>query len=401
MIVFRNPGLIDLVAATTFGVNAKDSSNPIGQFGTGLKYAIAATLRAGGRFTLYRGTNRYVVRAVPTEVRGQAFDVVHLEASPLGFTTHLGAHWEPWQVYRELYCNALDEGGEVFLGRVQPHAGETVITIEGWPELELAHEERERIVLPAGRRRAAVVPGELEILPQDGEDPWVYNRGVRAGQLEKPTAGWTYNFPGGLALTEDRTFRNPYSVNASIVRGIMQLEDEDLLVRILRAPRDSFEGGVSYAAYGGTPTEAFLRVVEREHVDFTRPFNHSAVDLLKEARGAAWGLRTVELNAVEERAVEEARGLLAAMGYEVPRGSLEFVATLGPSTLGLCVREPARRIFISRRAFDVGLKCLAGTILEEHLHAEHGFDDCTRDLQNYLLDRLVHIGALHHAGRVL
>lgn len=35
MIVFKNKGLIDLRALTTFGVSSKVSENPIGIFGTG------------------------------------------------------------------------------------------------------------------------------------------------------------------------------------------------------------------------------------------------------------------------------------------------------------------------------------------------------------------------------
>src|SRR4030066_94299 len=44
-ISFQNPGLIPLECITTFGLSAKDTANPIGQFGTGLKYAISIILR--------------------------------------------------------------------------------------------------------------------------------------------------------------------------------------------------------------------------------------------------------------------------------------------------------------------------------------------------------------------
>jgi hypothetical protein len=40
MLFFCTPGLIDLEAVFTFGVHAKETENPIGYFGTGLKYAI-------------------------------------------------------------------------------------------------------------------------------------------------------------------------------------------------------------------------------------------------------------------------------------------------------------------------------------------------------------------------
>ena len=47
MIVFENPGEIDIRSISTFGVSVKEGDNPIGFFGTGLKYAIVVLLRTG------------------------------------------------------------------------------------------------------------------------------------------------------------------------------------------------------------------------------------------------------------------------------------------------------------------------------------------------------------------
>ena len=50
------------------------------------------------------------------------------------------------------------------------------------------------------------------------------------------------------------------------------------------------------------------------------------------------------------------------------------------------------QIWLSRRAFGNGTKYLASTLIEEHIHLAHGFGDCTRELQNLLFERLVHLG---------
>ena len=56
-IVHSTPGLIDLRAFTTFGVNSKpNSKNPIGYFGTGLKYAVAVLARHKCPVTVWIGT---------------------------------------------------------------------------------------------------------------------------------------------------------------------------------------------------------------------------------------------------------------------------------------------------------------------------------------------------------
>lgn len=55
MILFQNPGEIDLLSIASFGVSVKEGENPIGFFGTGLKYAIAVLLRTGHRITVMTG----------------------------------------------------------------------------------------------------------------------------------------------------------------------------------------------------------------------------------------------------------------------------------------------------------------------------------------------------------
>ena len=90
MIVFQNPGLIDIDAITTMGVSVKDGDSPIGYFGTGLKFAIATLLRNECSVTIYRGDEALCFTAEAIEVRGEAFERVCMNGQSLGFTTMLG-----------------------------------------------------------------------------------------------------------------------------------------------------------------------------------------------------------------------------------------------------------------------------------------------------------------------
>jgi hypothetical protein len=126
-------------AVTTMGVSVKDGDN----FGTGLKYAIASLLRTGQKVTIWRGLDRYDFHVTQETVRGKEFGFidmweyrasepdVHLTEKRLGFTTHLGARWEMWQVFRELHSNALDEGGSSSVARKEPKEGWTTIWATG------------------------------------------------------------------------------------------------------------------------------------------------------------------------------------------------------------------------------------------------------------------------------
>lgn len=114
---FYTPNPIPIEALTTFGVSAKECDNPIGYFGTGFKYATAVILRAGGRVTVHNGPDTYAFSARPKEIRGQSFNIIHMNDQPLSFTTDLGKNWEMWMAFRELYSNTLDEGGTMKKGR--------------------------------------------------------------------------------------------------------------------------------------------------------------------------------------------------------------------------------------------------------------------------------------------
>src|SRR5690606_26741321 len=138
----------------------KDSDSPIGYFGTGFKYAIAVILRNGGRIDLYRGTRHFTFEAGSKTIRGKDFDVIWLfddggpgedaQCRQLGFTTELGKNWEPWMAYRELHCNALDEGGRTtqLTGDPESFIGENYTTIiVNWDKFDEVYTNRHQYFL--------------------------------------------------------------------------------------------------------------------------------------------------------------------------------------------------------------------------------------------------------------
>ena len=97
VVPFSNPGEIDPRMWATFGVSVKESAGAIGQFGTGLKYAIAVLMREGRSLEIVSKGNRYVFGVKQTDIRGKDFMQITCNSEMLPFTTHLGAKWELWQ----------------------------------------------------------------------------------------------------------------------------------------------------------------------------------------------------------------------------------------------------------------------------------------------------------------
>jgi hypothetical protein len=255
MIIFENEGLMPLEAATTFGINVKLGQNPIGFFGTGLKYAIAVTLRLGGTFRLFLGTVEYEFYVKAEDFRGKEFGMIRMRKrnSPLkrwsyeklAFTTELGKHWEPWMAVRELESNTRDEDGwstvqdNVEFGFVG-YKDHTRIVIE-CEEMENAYNEQ--VIFMPDNMELICENEYVQIFNQPAEH--IFFRGLRVTDC-KPTM-FTYNLTGGVTLTEDRTSKYTYSDQIYIMKALQSITDIDKLNMIMdRVDEETYEGDLPW-----------------------------------------------------------------------------------------------------------------------------------------------------------
>lgn len=231
---FSNPGEIDIRAVTTLGVNVKQGDNPIGHFGTGLKYAIAGILRLGGNISIWSGIEEYKFGFRKDLIRGKEFQIVTMEEVPgdpasLGFTTDLGKDWEPWMIYRELRSNMLDEDGELFTGD-EPETGKTMIEVDCQAIWD-AHMNRGTFWLES----TPIWEGH-GLAIHDGQSPTLFYHNIRATDHNSgKTANWAwvYNITAQLKLTEDRTLGNFYDARTLIAKALARCDNVEVLERVL------------------------------------------------------------------------------------------------------------------------------------------------------------------------
>jgi hypothetical protein len=373
-----NAGLIPLEAVTTMGINAKEGENPIGFFGTGLKYAIASLLRSGHEITIWRGLDRYDFAVLAGTVRGKDFDFITMTGPEgverLGFTTHLGAKWEMWQAFRELYSNCLDEGGELYLSEVDPAEDHTCIQIRGELFAEAAR-GRERFFLAT----EPLYKGTLvDIHP--GQSTGLYYRGVLVGSLPSPAA-FTYNLKTDMHLTEDRTLKHRWQADGHIAYTIEKCTDRALIERILLGA-NQYENSLDLSAAGDDFAEVVLALAERCGVT---AISSSAIKGAERWAQREARVKEAVLSRREMQDIADARHFLASLGYEVT-APVTIAETLGPDVFGM-VKDG--KIYIAKIAVTRGGNFLIGTLLEEHLHVTHGFLDESRRFQDFLIDLVV------------
>jgi len=270
MIVHSTPGLLDIRSITTMGLSAKpNSDNPIGMFGTGLKYAIAVLVRHGARPVVWIGKDHYEFFSIEDGFRGkpyqhltmrlQKFTLTRARNTPLPFTTEYGRNWKVWMAFRELESNTRDEGG-ITTREAPGYAfagveGMTTIIVD-FADYEEAWANRDDVFLPGGLSVRQQSEG-MQVL--DGESSRLYYRGLRAMDLSKPTLR-TYNILAGIELTEDRTFKYEFQVKDVLARHIMQSDDDDLIRAVLKADDKHWEHELPFPQYA-TPGPAFHRVM--------------------------------------------------------------------------------------------------------------------------------------------
>lgn len=269
MIVFENRGVIPVEAFTTFGLNAKpNTENPIGYFGTGLKYAVAVTLRLGGSFRLFRGDEEYEFYTKIEDFRGTEFSMIRMKKRKglfgrwsydrLPFTTELGKDWKPWMAVREIESNTRDEIGRSYVTDAPASvdinsSGNTKIVID-CPEMETSYTEEEIFL----KIDESVLFESRGIKVYEKASRHLWYRGLRVVDLEYPSM-YTYEFIDKVDLTEDRTLKYYHYEIQNITRALASCDDISVVSRIMDNQNENvFEFGLGFDQVYSNPSPTFL-----------------------------------------------------------------------------------------------------------------------------------------------
>lgn len=275
MVIFKNPGLIDLEAVTTLGVSVK-KDGAFGRFGTGVKYALATIMRHGGQVRIYRGTELHTLSTETKAIAGKEFNLVLLDGVSMNITTQFGRDWEPWMVLRELGCNALDEDGDFHRldtpkdaegnycseirmpteGPNVPEEDHTTIAV-GWPALDTAFSQKTDLFLD---KTKVVLFEDDRVRIMQGASAHLFYRGIRVYKTERPTL-FTYDILKEQTLTEDRTLASSWGVDQILRDVYIASKDGELLRQILSADSHYHEATLDFerSSWGIKTSAVFIR----------------------------------------------------------------------------------------------------------------------------------------------
>jgi hypothetical protein len=110
----QNDGVLDIRLVALMGGTTKANDKfKIGQFGTGLKYTLAFLFRNNLDFKIFAGNDEINIYTENETIKEDLFEIICINGNRTSITTKMGAEWSAWMIIRELWCNALDEGGSI------------------------------------------------------------------------------------------------------------------------------------------------------------------------------------------------------------------------------------------------------------------------------------------------
>lgn len=376
MLYFHSPNEFPIEAVSMQGLSVKVTDSPIGQFGTGLKYAIAVILRHGGSIELFSEGNSYKFRSGEKSFRGQAYEAIFMDGPEgtvqLPFTLNYGKNWEAWQAYRELYSNCLDEGGDV---STSPVVARTFFAVEG---LEEAHSKHDFIFFKGNPKGLIYSSPLLEIYDQPSLS--LFYRGIRVADHPSPCK-LTYNIKTSITLTEDRTIKDRYMMLYAVANEVVSGMGEVALTRFFKDCPDIFSNWSNYISQ--TPSPALINVVRQGKGSM------EAIAYVSKHRPLRDALEEIVLTPHQLREVKKACALVAQLVPGFSISELKFCANLKNAAGAYLPKTD--EIWISSICFEEGFDYLVSTIYEEALHKHRQVYDCTRELQNILFKKVVQL----------
>lgn len=404
-----SPEAIHLVGAST----KRNEPNKIGQFGSGNKYALAYLLRNHHELQIFAGQQPIELTTVPTSFRDQTFEVIHVNGERTSITTEMGKDWELWQALREIYCNALDEGGcsMDFVQEIMPLPDETHFYIRNNAQvMEFAKNFDNYIAV---NKKVFFECDKGRILEKSGDTCNIYRRGIRCFNTNK-TSMYDYDF-NEITIDENRLVKYPWQVEERLWELLFRCDNREVIMGVLHnsSRQEMMEGCISdysdlNASAIGEEFKSAISTVNLAPKSFagllkpdehhnhivipTKVFDAARAHLTDEQvgdrfkvdfRGGAF--REVEFSLLHAQALKDALYFLNEVNFPIDQ---EVVCAIfeSKSVMGCAYQG---KIYLSDLCLDKGINEVVNTLIEEHVHLKYDVRDETRGFQTAIISEFI------------
>lgn len=418
-----NAGLLDTRLLPLMGATTKRSDETkFGEFGTGLKYALAYLLHNNIAFVLCSGEDEIDINVQQETIGEQTYSIMTVNGQRTSITTTMCHQWKGWHVVREIYCNALDEGDAeigIYEGAIKSEPGRTVFYIQLVGEIKDAFDNFDKFF--AQNRKPLFTINGAAIYEGDGKETIIYKNGIRVYYEEKPSV-FHYDIDI-LPIDELRQCTDTWKIHYEVAKILCLLDKEHLCGEAVTSMLNKFEGEMSfdfssfkfheawsnaigsckiiseslYGAFVGKLNEDHLLVVsDGFYAKAKKQFPHLNALTAGDDRFDYIDYKSSYLNTL----INEATDYLTRCGYQfTPETKIKTGSFMNGHQLAVCSTS-TNTIIIGEACVKRGVFDMICTLVEEYEHMRTGFADCSRDFQNHFIQLYV-TTMLNKAGIII
>lgn len=420
----KNTGTIDEKSLYLLGASTKrEDSSKIGMFGSGNKYALAFLLRNEYEVSIFSGPNKIEIGFEEEVLGGKTFKSIVVNGRNTGITTEFGKDWQLWQAIREIYCNAIDEGGYSmeYVSDVSPKDGETHFYIKTRPEVSNFFADYDSYF---GDRKDVLFENKYgKILRKHNEKANIYRKGVKCFNSNKNSI-FDYDFPE-ILIDENRLVMYSWNIEEYIWRLIYSCENKELIRLFIMNENDELlEKSISdwinispsYVSQEFKECISEMRLCNKnmsgyledeEKLTFTflpgKIFNSIRGLLSENNLGNRFKVAGTELYAhfslkeLHDYNLKKAKDFFKECNYEEPISWDMDFGIFDNSKILAFADIVNMKMIISKRALEGGIQELISAIIEEHVHLKYKTSDETRAMQSALIEEMVLILKIKNA----
>lgn len=404
----KNNGELDIRLVALMGGTTKANDKfKIGQFGTGLKYTLAFLFRNNLDFKIFSGNSEVKLHIEKENIRGEEFEIICIDGNRTSITTKMGEDWLAWMIIRELWCNALDEGGasKETTDFITSEPGATCFYIQIDRQIETVLKDWDKYFIH--QKHPLFQHNEYKVY-DGGHSLRLYKNGVLIFEKEDSPAKYSYDI-SNADINELREYRG--NITQPIVYCLSQMSEKNVS-DFLECSNDSdYEYEMDWDWYqtmsegwrsaigsakiitkdtlqtikdrGGKPDEAALVVVPKSlYKKLCNQFD--GIGATSVAKGISDFYEDYDERV--ENKIKQGLTILENCGY-IFHPEIEFIYGFFEDKTTLAqVHILSKKVYISKAFIQKPLFEVVAMLIEENEHFNTGLSDETRGFQQHFIN---------------